>query len=105
MAAPRGKPARPSDRVLRDAERMFRALADRTRLRLLCALLRKREWRVTDLAAALGCSLSALSHQLAKLRDRRVVAARRDGRVAWYAISDAHVATLLRQALRHAAHP
>lgn len=102
---PRRKSAAPSARVLRDAERIFSALADRTRLRLLCALLRSRESRVTDLAASLGCSLSALSHQLSKLRDRRVVAARREGRVVWYALSDAHVATVLRQALRHAAHP
>ncbi|KAF0242793.1 MAG: regulatory protein [Planctomycetota bacterium] len=95
----------PSPRVLRDAERIFSALADRTRLRLLCALMRKRESRVTDLAASLGCSLSALSHQLSKLRDRRIVAARRDGRVVWYALSDAHVATVLKQGLRHAEHP
>ncbi|MEK7467298.1 MAG: metalloregulator ArsR/SmtB family transcription factor [Planctomycetota bacterium] len=95
----------PSSRVLRDAERIFSALADRTRLRLLCALMRSRESRVTDLAASLGCSISALSHQLSKLRDRRIVTARRDGRVVWYALSDAHVATVLKQGLRHAAHP
>ena len=95
----------PSSRVLLKAERIFSALADRTRLRLLCALLRSRESRVTDLADSLGCSLSALSHQLSKMRDRRIVTARREGRVVWYALSDDHVATVLRQALRHAAHP
>lgn len=98
-------PRRIPPRVLREAERIFSALADRTRLRLLFALLNAREVRVTDLAAGLGCSLSALSHQLAKLRDRRIVTARPEGRVVWYALSDAHVATVLRQALRHAEHP
>ena len=94
----------PGTRVLQKAERIFSALADRTRLRLLCALLRSRESRVTDLAASLHCSLSALSHQLSKMRDRHIVTARREGRVVWYALSDHHVATVLRQALRHAAH-
>lgn len=96
---------RPSPRVLQEAERIFSALADRTRLRLLFVLLGSGETRVTDLAAALGCSLSALSHQLARLRDRRIVSARREGRIVWYALRDEHVATVLRQALSHAEHP
>lgn len=79
---------------------IFAAMGDPTRVKLLFALSRG-ELCVCDLAALLGASVSAVSHQLRLLRDRRVVKARRAGRQIYYSLDDHHVATLLQQGIDH----
>lgn len=78
----------------------FRALGDPTRVRILDALSRD-ELCVCDLATLLGLSESAVSHQLRLLRALRLVRARREGRMMFYALDDQHIVTLVRQGLRH----
>ena len=79
---------------------IFRVLGDPTRVRILDALA-KAELCVGDLAAQLGLTESAVSHQLRLLRNARVVRARRDGRMIFYALDDMHVLALFEQGLRH----
>ncbi len=79
---------------------IFQALCDPTRLRILAALAAS-ELCVCDIAAVVGSSQSAVSHQLRLLRDRDLVAYRRDGKRAVYRLADDHVRTLLEQALDH----
>lgn len=79
---------------------IFRVLGDPTRLRILDALSRG-ELCVGDLAAQLGATESAVSHQLRLLRSSRIVRARRDGRMIFYTLDDTHVLTLFEQGLRH----
>lgn len=83
---------------------IFRVLGDPTRLRILDALSRG-ELCVGDLAAGLGVTESAVSHQLRLLRTARLVRARRDGRMIFYSLHDTHVLTLFDQALRHVQEP
>lgn len=78
----------------------FRALGDPTRVRILDALSHG-ELCVCDLAALVGISESAVSHQLRLLRNLRLVRPRRDGRMVFYALDDRHIITLFRQGLRH----
>jgi len=78
----------------------FRALGDPTRVRVLDALSHG-ELCVCDLAALLGSSQSATSHQLRLLRTLRLVRTRRAGRMVFYALDDRHIVTLFRQGLRH----
>lgn len=78
----------------------FRALGDPTRVRVLDALSHG-ELCVCDLAALLGLSQSATSHQLRLLRALRLVRPRRAGRMVYYALDDRHIVTLFRQGLRH----
>jgi DNA-binding transcriptional ArsR family regulator len=78
----------------------FRALGDPTRVRILDALSHG-ELCVCDLAAVLGVSQSAVSHQLRLLRGLRLVRSRRDGRMIFYSLDDRHIITLFRQTLRH----
>lgn len=85
--------------VLRLAE-TFKALGDPTRVRLLTALSAT-DLCVTDLAALLGLTESAVSHQLRLLRSLRLVRARRDGRQVFYHLDDDHIARLLAQGLEH----
>jgi DNA-binding transcriptional ArsR family regulator len=93
----------PADSDIADLADVFGLLADPSRLRLLVALLGA-ELCVCDLAAAAGLSESATSHALRILRAHRVVSVRRAGRMAYYALADAHVRMLLDLALAHIAH-
>jgi DNA-binding transcriptional ArsR family regulator len=79
---------------------LFKALGDRSRLQILWALT-QRELCVCDLAATLGASESAVSHQLRLLRSLRLVANRREGVVLYYRLADEHVARLIQLALEH----
>lgn len=83
-----------------DLATTFRVLADPTRVRLIAALLCG-EQPVGMLAAQVGMSESAISHQLRVLRAARIVRGRPEGRQVFYALDDAHVVTLFRQALSH----
>jgi ArsR family transcriptional regulator len=93
----------PPSHVLAEASALFAALGDPTRLRLVAALA-ARELCVCDLAAALGMSQSAVSHQVRVLRHLGVVRPRRDGRRVYYALDDAHVSGFYSQALDHVRH-
>jgi DNA-binding transcriptional ArsR family regulator len=82
---------------------IFKTLADRTRVKMLFALMQK-ELCVCDLAAVIGASESSVSHQLRILRTNKLVRFRRDGKILYYSLADDHVITLFRQALEHASH-
>ena len=78
----------------------FKVLGDTTRVRMLDALSRA-ELCVCDLAALLGLSESAVSHQLRLLRGMRLVRPRRDGRLVYYTLDDQHIVGLFAQGLEH----
>lgn len=84
----------------RELAALFGVLADPTRVRLVQALA-ERELCVCDLANTLGLRQSAVSHQLRLLRALRIVRFRKEGRVAYYSLDDAHVGSLLGQGLAH----
>src|SRR5476651_847086 len=63
---------------------VFKVLANDTRLRLLHALIRADELCVTDLAKSLGMKPQAVSNQIQRLSDLRIVASRRDGISIYY---------------------
>jgi len=78
----------------------YRVLGDPTRLKIIFALA-EGEMCVCDLAAYLGLSESAVSHQLRRMREQSVVRSRREGQVLYYTLDDEHVADLLRIGLKH----
>ena len=90
------------DRTVEKVNRLFSALADPTRIKILNALMVTQELCVCDLAVIADLSVSAVSHQLRLLRDRDLVRARRDGRMVYYSLSDDHVSTLMGNGIDHA---
>lgn len=82
---------------------LFSALADPTRVRIVAAL-DGREMCVGDIAATLGLSQSATSHQLRSLREQGLVRASRNGRMMYYSLDDEHVSLIFRQGVEHVAH-
>ena len=90
---------------LAELSQLFKLLGDATRARLLYALLEAGELCVCDLSAATGTPETNVSHALRLLRTAGIVKARRDGRMMFYSLDDAHVRMLLdvsREHLRHA---
>lgn len=61
------------------------ALGDESRLRL-CALLRDRELRVSELVRATGLAQSGVSTHLGRLRDAGFVRDRRQGAQSYYTL-------------------
>jgi DNA-binding transcriptional ArsR family regulator len=90
----------PNDEVLLDLADLFKVFSDSTRVKILCALLRA-EMCVCDIAALLGMSKSAISHQLRTLRQTRLVKYRREGKAVYYSLEDEHVGTIFDQGLVH----
>ncbi len=89
---------------LEQLTQLFRLLGDTTRARLLYALLEAGELCVCDLSAATATPETNVSHALRLLRTAGIVKARRDGRMMFYSLDDAHVRMLLdvsREHLRH----
>jgi DNA-binding transcriptional ArsR family regulator len=89
--------------VFQELAATFAAMGDPTRVRILYALSLG-ELCVCDLAAVLGLTVSAVSHQLRLLRSLRIVKFRRAGRQAYYSLDDHHIVTLLGQGLDHLSH-
>ena len=77
--------------------KLFRGLADPSRVAILDAL-REGERTVTELVAVTGLSQPNASSHLACLRECGLVTSRQEGRFVFYALADARIAQLLRDA-------
>ena len=90
----------PSEDTLYDLTELFRIFGDSTRIRSLYVLF-EAEMCVCDIAALLGMTQSAISHQLKALKNARLVKSRREGKTVFYALADDHVKTIIDQGLEH----
>ena len=82
---------------------LFKMFGDGTRVKILHAL-ELNEMCVCDLAALLGMTKSAISHQLKALRLGNLVKSRRDGQVIYYSLADDHVKYILDIGFDHIHH-
>lgn len=90
----------PPQEELQDLGEFFKVFGDVTRLKILYVLLCS-EMCVYDIAALLGMSQSAISHQLRVLKQMDLVKNRRDGKTIFYSLADSHIVTILSQGLDH----
>lgn len=90
----------PGEDTLYDLSELFRIFGDSTRIRILYVLFES-EMCVCDIAALLGMTQSAISHQLRALKNARLVKSRREGKTVFYALADDHVKTIINQGLEH----
>jgi ArsR family transcriptional regulator len=91
------------EKQLSAVSEFFKVLGDETRMKIINALAHE-ELCVTDLAAALEMTQSAVSHQLKMLRMAHQVKARREGKSIYYSLDDQHVIDILDEALTHIRH-
>ena len=90
------------------AARFLRTLGDPTKLRIVCALAGEdgdeREICAGGIAASLGMTRSAVSHQLKILREEGLVRCRREGKHMIYSLDDDHVYRAVRMTMEHIRH-
>ena len=80
--------------VTENLARLFKTVADGTRLKIILAL-EQGEMCVCDLAAFLEISESAVSHQLRTLKQMQFVVNRRDGPILYYRIDNTNLCQLI----------
>lgn len=83
--------------------KIFKLIGDPTRF-LILHVLENRELNVNAIAEELDLEQSAVSHQLKKLREAKLVKSRRNGKNILYSQEDQHVYAILHMAVEHAEH-
>ena len=96
----RVRTAMPKAEHLYALSNLFKMFADNTRLKILCALSCE-EMCVCDLAALLGMSKSATSHQLKFLRLANLVKFDKRGKLVYYSLVDCHVREIFEKGFEH----
>lgn len=88
------------DTTLLRLSETFKVLGDVTRLKI-CLALSRRELCVSDIAAVVVLSESAVSHQLRLMKAMRLVTYRKEGKMTYYMLDDEHIEALIRLGVRH----
>ena len=96
----RAKRSLPDQKTLNGLAETFKVLSNPSRLKIIHTLAQQ-EMCVSDLAALLDSTDSAVSHQLRVLRTMRLVSYRKDGKMAFYTLDDQHVRQLYDAGLNH----
>lgn len=82
--------------------KIFKALADETRLKIAYSLTLEEEMCVCDVAAVIGSSVATASHHLRYLREHSLAKSKRKGRMVYYSLADNHVFQIVNVAHDHA---
>ena len=90
----------PDSELIEDLASWFKIFGDATRVRILYALFSE-ELCVGDLAALLGLTQTAVSHQLRILRTSKLIKSRKAGKTVFYSLADDHVRVILDQGTIH----
>lgn len=90
----------PEEERLYDLAELYKVFGDSTRIKILYVLF-EAEMCVCDIAALLGMTVSAISHQLRVLKGASLVKYRREGKTVFYTLADDHVRTILGEGMEH----
>ena len=92
--------AMPSAGSLYRLANLYKMFADITRLKILSALACE-SMCVCDLAALIGTTKSATSHQLKSLRLSNLVKYERRGKIVYYSLADSHLKEIFEKGFEH----
>ena len=93
-------PREPQGRELEDLTQLFKVLGDSSRMKVLFQI-GSSEACVSEVAARLNMSESAVSHHIHILRMNGLVRWRRSGKTILYQMKDEHVRTIITQGCEH----
>lgn len=85
---------------LQELAAFFSLYSDETRLKILSCLF-KQTYCVQELAELCEMSQSSISHQLAKLRNAKVVKSIKQGKKVYYELDDHHIEQIFENGLNH----
>lgn len=89
--------------IIESLSKLFKVFGDPTRIKILWAL-NVYELCVLDICEVLGMTKSAVSHQLATLKETKLVRARREGKEVYYSLDDEHVKEIFETGIIHVTH-
>ena len=78
--------------------KLFKMMANDTRLRILQALIQSSELCVNELANTIGMKPQAISNQLQRMADQGILGSRREGNSIYYSIIDPCVPEIMDRA-------
>ena len=81
--------------------RMFRALADDTRMKIAYALSQEDELCVCDVTHIIGSTTATASHHLRLLHNMGLAKYRKEGKMVFYSLDDDHIKQLIVIAYEH----
>ncbi len=84
-----------ADKEIDQRLRIYQILSGKTRYKLVKLLADLKELCVCDMAKILDTSVSAVSHQLRRLRKAKLVSTRRDKQTIYYSLKDKETSKLL----------
>lgn len=87
--------------TMEDLAAVFKIFGDFTRLTILSLLMDHEELCVGDIAERLNMTQSGVSHQLALLKQSKLVRTKREGKSIYYSIADEHVSAIIRIGMEH----
>lgn len=87
--------------TMEDLAAVFKIFGDFTRLTILSLLMDYEELCVGDIAERLNMTQSGVSHQLALLKQSKLVKTKREGKSIYYSIADEHVSAIIRIGMEH----
>ena len=90
----------PEDGLIYDLAEFFKVFADSTRMKIIYALI-EAELCVCDIAAIVGTTQSAISHQLRILKQSKLVKYRKEGKVVYYSLDDEHISEIVKKGREH----
>lgn len=94
---------KPDEVTLIKLSEVFKTIGDPTRIKILWCL-DNNEMCVCDIANALNISKSLVSHQLAVLRNKKIVKSRKFGKEVYYTLDDEHISKLYEIGVEHINH-
>ena len=92
--------AMPEGKDFYDLSNLYKMFSDNTRVKILWALSCN-AMCVCDLAALLGMTKSAISHQLKSLRLSNLVKYEKQGQIVYYSLADDHVRDIFEKGFEH----
>ncbi len=90
----------PNEQILDAMEDLLSVASDSTRLKIMLSISDE-EHNVSEIVEMVGASQSLVSHQLDVLKKHRLVSVRKDGRKAYYILSDHHINELIKVVYEH----
>lgn len=87
--------------AIMDMCEFFKILGDPTRLKIMLLIDNNTTMCVNDIADKLEMTKSAVSHQLALLRQARLISSKKEGKEVFYTLQDDHIKTVVETAFEH----
>jgi DNA-binding transcriptional ArsR family regulator len=84
-----------------DVTKLFKALSDKTRMKIAYALTLEEELCVCDVANIVGATTATASHHLRHLKSLGLAKYRKKGKLVYYSLDDHHVNQLIKIAFAH----